>query len=81
AAARKCQQFCRSELDLFQRVLGADCTVGRVEHMLDGARRCVYVITPLGQAGLEKKPSVAAMPRQQITVEIISEKNKLGREI
>ncbi|KQQ36215.1 transcriptional regulator [Duganella sp. Leaf126] len=44
AAARQCQQFCRSELDLFQRVLGNDCTVGRVEHMLNGARRCVYVI-------------------------------------
>ena len=47
AAARQCQQFCRSELDLFQRVLGPGCTVGRVEHMLDGARRCVYVIKPV----------------------------------
>ncbi|TFW30078.1 helix-turn-helix transcriptional regulator [Duganella callida] len=47
AAARQCQKFCRSELDLFQRVLGPDCTVGRVEHMLGGARRCVYVIKPL----------------------------------
>lgn len=44
AAARQCQQFCRSELDLFQRVLGSECSVGRVEHMLNGARRCVYVI-------------------------------------
>jgi predicted ArsR family transcriptional regulator len=44
AAAKQCQQFCRSELDLFQRVLGPDCSVGRVEHMLAGARRCVYVI-------------------------------------
>ena len=47
AAACKCQQFCRSELDLFQRVLGPDCSVGRVEHMLNGARRCVYVIKPI----------------------------------
>ena len=47
AAARQCQQFCRSELDLFQRVLGPGCTVGRVEHMLAGARRCVYVIKPV----------------------------------
>lgn len=47
AAARQCQQFCRSELDLFQRVLGPDCSVGRVEHMLNGARRCVYVIKPV----------------------------------
>lgn len=47
AAARQCQQFCRSELELFQRVLGSDCSVGRVEHMLNGARRCVYVIKPI----------------------------------
>jgi predicted ArsR family transcriptional regulator len=44
AAARQCQQFCRSELEVFQRVLGPDCSVGRVEHMLAGARRCVYRI-------------------------------------
>ncbi|NGZ83652.1 helix-turn-helix transcriptional regulator [Duganella aceris] len=44
AAAKQCQQFCRSELDVFQRVLGPDCSVGRVEHMLAGARRCVYLI-------------------------------------
>jgi len=44
AAAKQCQKFCRSELELFQRVLGADCSVGRMEHMLAGARRCVYVI-------------------------------------
>lgn len=47
AAARQCQQFCRSELDLFQRVLGPECSVGRVEHMLNGARRCVYLIKPI----------------------------------
>jgi hypothetical protein len=32
----------------FQRVLGPDCTVGRVEHMLGGARRCVYLIRKIG---------------------------------
>lgn len=47
AAARQCQKFCRSELDVFQRVLGPDCSVGRVEHLLGGARRCVYVIKTL----------------------------------
>lgn len=47
AAARQCQKFCRSELELFQRVLGAGCSVGRMEHMLNGARRCVYVIKPV----------------------------------
>jgi predicted ArsR family transcriptional regulator len=44
AAARECQQFCRSELDVFQRVLGADCTVERTEHQLAGARRCAYLV-------------------------------------
>jgi predicted ArsR family transcriptional regulator len=44
AAAKQCQKFCRSELEVFQRVLGPDCSVGRVEHMLAGARRCVYII-------------------------------------
>lgn len=47
AAAKQCQQFCRSELDVFQRVLGPECAVGRVEHMLNGARRCVYLIKPI----------------------------------
>lgn len=47
AAARQCQKFCRSELDLFQRVLGDGCTVERAEHVLAGARRCVYIIRPL----------------------------------
>ena len=47
AAARECQQFCRSELDVFQRVLGPDCSVERAEHILSGARRCAYVIKPV----------------------------------
>jgi predicted ArsR family transcriptional regulator len=46
AAARACQGFCRSELDMFERLLGPDCTVERAEHTLAGARRCVYRITP-----------------------------------
>lgn len=48
AAARECQSFCRSELDIFRRVLGEDCVVDRAEHLLAGARRCVYVIKPIG---------------------------------
>ena len=47
AAASACQNFCRSELDIFQRVLGAGCQVERAEHLLSGARRCVYVIKPI----------------------------------
>ncbi|NRR34097.1 transcriptional regulator [Oxalobacteraceae bacterium] len=47
AAARECQSFCRSELDIFKRVLGDACSVERSEHLLAGARRCVYRITPV----------------------------------
>ncbi|MBB5610282.1 MULTISPECIES: metalloregulator ArsR/SmtB family transcription factor [unclassified Janthinobacterium] len=48
AAATSCQNFCRSELAIFQRVLGEGCTVERSEHLLDGGRRCVYKIVPVG---------------------------------
>ncbi|MBZ2208596.1 helix-turn-helix transcriptional regulator [Massilia soli] len=47
AAASACQNFCRSELEIFQRVLGQGCQVERTEHLLSGARRCVYVIKPI----------------------------------
>lgn len=47
AAARACQQFCRSELDVFRRVLGPGCSVERTEHQLAGARRCAYRIRPV----------------------------------
>jgi predicted ArsR family transcriptional regulator len=47
AAASSCQGFCRSELQVFQRVLGEGCQVERAEHLLSGARRCVYVIRPI----------------------------------
>ena len=44
AAARTCQGFCRSELQVFQEVAGSDVTVAREQHMLAGALRCVYRI-------------------------------------
>jgi len=47
AAATACQKFCRSELAIFQRVLGDDCTVERSEYLLEGGRRCVYRIVPV----------------------------------
>lgn len=47
AAASTCQGFCRSELQVFQRVLGDECTVERAEHLLSGARRCVYRLRPV----------------------------------
>ena len=46
AAAKACQQFCRSELRVFQEALGDDVTVERVDHILAGARRCAYLVCP-----------------------------------
>lgn len=46
AAAERCQQFCRSELEMFQSLLGSSATVERVDHLLAGARRCAYKIRP-----------------------------------
>jgi predicted ArsR family transcriptional regulator len=44
-AAAACQGLCRSELAIFHAVL-RDCTVERIDHILAGARRCAYRITP-----------------------------------
>jgi predicted ArsR family transcriptional regulator len=45
-AAQACTGFCRSELQLFDEVLGPDVSVSRVEHVLAGARRCAYRVEP-----------------------------------
>ncbi len=47
AAASVCQGFCRSEMRLFQEAIGDAATLQREEHLLAGARRCVYRITPV----------------------------------
>src|SRR5580704_12456145 len=47
AAAKACQGFCRSELELFQAAFGADMSVTRQEHLLSGGRRCVYRVARL----------------------------------
>ena len=44
AAANSCQGFCRSELRIFERVLGNKAMVTREEHIVSGARRCAYRI-------------------------------------
>ena len=49
AAARMCQDFCRSELDVFQRVLGPDVKMIRIEHQLAGGRRCAYAIDTISK--------------------------------
>lgn len=45
AAATSCQAFCRSELQLFQTVLGNAVRVAREEYLLSMGRRCVYRIS------------------------------------
>ena len=49
AAATYCQGFCTSELDLFRNVLGAEVQIEREEHIIAGARRCVYRVSPTHQ--------------------------------
>ncbi len=47
AAATSCQNFCQSELNQFQQLFASLASVKRTEHIIDGARRCCYLITPL----------------------------------
>lgn len=51
AAATMCQGLCRSEMAIFQSVLGADTRIERIDHILAGARRCAYRISPAGDSG------------------------------
>lgn len=44
AAATACQSLCRAELNVFRAILGTEAIVERSEHLLAGARRCVYTI-------------------------------------
>ncbi len=46
SAARACQGFCRSELQLFRHCLGDGVRVERVDHLLSGDHRCAYRIAP-----------------------------------
>ncbi len=45
SAAKACMGFCRSELELFRKVLGEGVQVDREEHILAGARRCAYRVS------------------------------------
>ncbi|MFK7863580.1 MAG: helix-turn-helix transcriptional regulator [Pseudohongiellaceae bacterium] len=47
AAATECQQFCVTELETFKSVMEGQASIERVDHLLNGARRCAYKITPL----------------------------------
>ncbi|WP_394154044.1 helix-turn-helix transcriptional regulator [Vibrio maritimus] len=41
-AASRCEALCQSELNVFQALVGSDVNVERDEHIVRGARRCVY---------------------------------------
>jgi predicted ArsR family transcriptional regulator len=43
-AASTCRNFCRSELAIFEQVLGPDVRVERTRHLLSGDERCAYTI-------------------------------------
>ncbi|MDB2499379.1 MAG: transcriptional regulator [Opitutales bacterium] len=43
-AAQSCTGLCDSELKVFQKSLGENSKVDRIEHLLSGERRCVYKI-------------------------------------
>lgn len=45
-AAEACQGFCRSELDVFRSLFEGQALVERSEHLVSGARRCAYRISP-----------------------------------
>ncbi len=46
-AAQTCQKLCGAEMAVFQAVLGAGVQVERVEHLLQGDRRCAYRISAI----------------------------------
>lgn len=44
AAAIACAGFCRAELEVFRAALGPSVSIARAEHIINGGRRCTYVI-------------------------------------
>jgi predicted ArsR family transcriptional regulator len=43
-AAGQCNEFCKAEIDNFQKLLGEKLVIKRTEHSAGGNRRCTYVI-------------------------------------
>jgi len=46
SAAKSCSKLCSVEFDVFRRSIGEGVLVKRVEHILEGSRRCVYQFSP-----------------------------------
>ena len=44
AAANVCPKLCDAEMEVFRAILGEGVTIERAEHIVAGARRCVYRI-------------------------------------
>ena len=44
-AATRCQVLCQSELNVFRALVGDKVAVERDEHIVQGARRCVYTFS------------------------------------
>lgn len=44
AAAKVCPKLCDAELEIFRAILGEGAVIERSEHLIAGARRCVYRI-------------------------------------
>jgi len=64
AAASACQGFCRTELETFRAVLGDDATVERLEHIVQGHRRCTYRISPKDSSPPVPKPRPSRQGRR-----------------
>jgi predicted ArsR family transcriptional regulator len=64
AAASSCQGLCREELSLFRSLLGSQARVERVDHILAGARRCAYMITPGAASEAPPFPTAGARPQR-----------------
>ena len=47
SAAKTCTKLCANELWVFQQLLGGGVQIKREEHILAGARRCQYRISPV----------------------------------
>ncbi|MCT7950489.1 transcriptional regulator [Ancylothrix sp. C2] len=45
SAAKNCNLLCRSELEVFKTLLGPAVSVERVEHIMQGDRRCAYRVS------------------------------------
>lgn len=56
SAAEQCQQFCKSELTMFQQLLQGMASISRIDYLLAGARRCAYKIT-----SAEEPPAISQM--------------------